>query len=383
MVSGVEAILAGLVAMDTTAGGPNLELIDHVASVMDAHGVPLDRIAGPDGRANLIARIGPQVEGGVVLSAHTDCVSVADQPWSRDPFRLHREGDRLYGRGAADMKGFLAVVLAAVPRMVAVGLERPVILALSYDEELGTLGAPSLVERLVATQPRPSAVIVGEPTSMQVVTAHKGIRAFTVEVHGVDAHSSQPHRGANAVAGAARIATFVDDLAERCRRGRHDDRFAPPYTTLNPATIHGGQAVNIIPRRCELTFEYRPVPADDSGRLRDAVLAHVDEEVLPRLRAGTGRGSVELREDAVARALAPDGGPAEGLARAITGYDGPARTVAFGTDGGHFQAAGLSTVVCGPGSIDQAHRADEYVEVGQVEACVTAVDRLVDRLAGW
>jgi acetylornithine deacetylase len=341
-------------------------------------------VPSPDGRcANLLARIGPAVEGGVVLSGHTDCVPVAGQPWSRDPFVVH-EGDdgRLYGRGVTDMKGFLAAVLAAVPRMRTAGLQRPVILALSYDEEVGTVGAPSLVERLVATQPRPEAVVIGEPTSMEVVTAHKGVRAFTTVVDGRDAHSSQPQRAANAVAAAARIAAYVDDLALRQEQAGADPRFDPPHTSFNVATIQGGQAINIVPRHCEFAWEYRPVPADDSEAILDEVRRYAEQQVLPLLRRGSGDGEVHFVTDAMARALADeDGGPAERLCRELTGYTGPSRTVAFGTDGGHFQAAGLSTVVCGPGSIDQAHVADEWIEVSELDAAERFLDGLVERLS--
>ncbi len=377
-------MLDALVGMDTTARHPNLHLLGFIEALLDDHGVPHERVWSPDGTcANLIARIGPAVEGGVVLSGHTDCVPVAGQPWSRDPFAMHAADDgRLYGRGVADMKGFLAVVLAALPSMLAADLRRPVILAFSYDEEVGTVGAPSLVERLVATQPRPESVVIGEPTSMEVVTAHKGVRAFTTVVDGRDAHSSQPQRAANAVAAAARIATFLDDLAIRLETAAADERFDPPHTTVNLATIEGGQAINIVPRRCELAWEYRPVPADDSEAILDEVRRFADQEVLPRLRRGSGDGRIEFVVDAMARALADeDGGPAETLCRGLTGYTGPSRTVAFGTDGGHFQAAGLSTVVCGPGSIDQAHVADEWIEHAQLQAAEAFVAGLLERLS--
>lgn len=377
------ALLERLVALDTTSRTSNLELLDYVEELLGAHGIASERVPSPDGaRANLVARIGPAVEGGIVLSAHTDCVPVAGQPWTHDPLVVHHEGDRLVGRGTADMKGFLAAVLAAVPALAAADLQRPVFLALSYDEELGTVGAPGLVEHLLATQPRPQAVLVGEPTSMEVVTAHKGVRSFVTTVDGLDAHSSQPHRAANAVVAAAQIATFIADLADERRRVAADPRFDPPHTTVNVATISGGQAINIVPRRCELAWEYRPVPADDSEELLERVQRHIEEHVLPRLRADTGHGSIETRSEAFARALATElRGPAEELARELTGYRGPDRTVAFGTDGGHFQAAGLSTVVCGPGSIDQAHQPDEYVELAQLEACDRMLEALVDKLS--
>jgi acetylornithine deacetylase len=382
-MSDTEQLLSTLVGCDTTTRGSNLELISFVEALLDEHGIPHERVASPDGvKANLLARIGPAVEGGVVLSAHTDCVPVTGQPWTRDPFRLHRSGQRLYGRGATDMKGFLAVVLAALDDLVGANLRRPVFIALSYDEEIGTVGAPSLVQRLVERHPRPAAVIVGEPTEMRPVTAHKGIRSFTTTVHGRDAHSSQPQKAANAVTAASRIATFIDELAARKREEAADPRFDPPYTSFNVATISGGQAINIVPRRCELEWEYRPVPADDSEDLRAEVETHIHDEVLPRLRAATGEGDVETHAAAMVRAMATESnGVAETMVRRLTGYDGPDQTVAFGTDGGHFQAAGLSTVVCGPGSIDQAHQPDEFIELEQLDACGRLLRGLVAELS--
>ena len=376
-------VLERLVGIDTTSRGSNLELVRLIETMLDQHGVPHERVGNADGtKANLIARIGPAVEGGIVLSGHTDCVPVDGQPWSSNPFALQAQDDRLIGRGATDMKGFLSVVLAALPDMTGADLARPILLVLTYDEELGTIGAPSAVERLLASQPRPAAVIVGEPTSMDVVVAHKGVRAFTVVVEGRDGHSSQPQQAANAVAAAARIATYIDDLAAAHRDAAADPQFTPPYTTFNVATIHGGQAINIVPRRCELTWEYRPVPADDSEAIPTEVDHFAATEVLPRLRTPTGTGTIELRADAMARALAaePDGAAAT-LARQLTGYQGPPRTVPFATDGGHFQAAGLPTVVCGPGSIDQAHTPDEWIEVSQLDEAATFVRRLIAHLS--
>jgi acetylornithine deacetylase len=207
------------------------------------------------------------------------------------------------------------------------------------------------------------------------------VRSFSTVVDGLDAHSSQPHRAANAVAAAARIASFIDDLAAEHRARAIDPSFEPPYTTFNLATMTGGQAINIVPRRCELTWEYRPVPADDSEGILEEVEAYVRQQVLPRLRADTGIGAVEFHREAVVRALAADAGsPADVLARELTGDRGPARSVAFGTDAGHFQAAGIPSVVCGPGTIDDAHQPDESIERSQLEACEVFLAGLVERL---
>ena len=375
--------LAELVGLDTTSGTSNLALIAHVETLLDQHGVAHVRQLDPTGtRANLVARIGPPVAGGVVLAAHTDCVPVEGQPWTSDPFRLTPAGDRLVGRGVTDMKGFLASVLSQLPAMVEAPLQRPVLLMLTYDEELGTIGAPSAVELLLSTQPRPEAAIVGEPSLLQPVTAHKGVRAFTTIVEGVDGHSSQPQRASNALVAAARIATHIDDLARRHRETAADPSFEPPYTTFNVATLQAGQAINIVPRRAELTWEYRPVPADDSDALAAEVERYATEVVLPALRATTGQGTVTFRADAAARALAPEtDGPAEALVRRLTGSRAPASSVPFATDGGHLQAAGISTVVCGPGSIEQAHRPDEWIATEQLAACDAMLTALVAELS--
>jgi acetylornithine deacetylase len=383
-VSDSQRLLADLVAFDTTSRSSNLPLLAYVEDLLDTHGIPHRRGMDATGtKANLVARIGPETEGGVVLAAHTDCVPVEGQPWSSDPFSLTRRGDRLYGRGTTDMKGFLASVLAQLPAMAVAPLTRPILLVLTYDEEIGTVGAPSAVELLLATQPRPEAVIVGEPTLLAPVTAHKGVRAYTTIVEGRDGHSSQPHLAANALAAAARIATFIDDVAARHRAAAADPTFDPPYTTCNLATLHAGQAINIVPRRAELTWEYRPVPADDSDALATEVERYATEVVLPQLRATTGEGTITFRADAVARGLSPEpDGAAEALVRRLTGATAPGRSVPFGTDGGHFQAAGLSTVVCGPGSIEQAHQPDEWIAIDQLAACDVMLEGLIGALSG-
>jgi len=383
-VTDTQRLLADLVAFDTTSRSSNLALLAEVEALLDTHDIPHTRGFDATGtKANLVARIGPEVEGGVVLAGHTDCVPVDGQTWSSDPFALTARDDRLYGRGTTDMKGFLASVLAHLPAMAAASLIRPILLVLTYDEEIGTVGAPSAVELLLATQPRPEVVIVGEPTLLAPVTAHKGVRSYTTIVEGRDGHSSQPHLAANALAAAARIATFIDDVAARHRAAAADPTFDPPYTTCNLATLHAGQAINIVPRRAELTWEYRPVPADDSDALAAEVERYATEVVLPQLRATTGEGTITFRAEAVARGLAPEpDGAAEALVRRLTGATAPGGSVPFGTDGGHFQAAGLSTVVCGPGSIEQAHQPDEWIATEQLAGCDAMLGSLIAVLAG-
>lgn len=376
-------LLEELVALDTTSRTSNRTLLALVRGHLEAAGATVEQrdLPGSDS-ASLVARVGPAVEGGVALVAHADCVPVTDQDWRRDPFTMAVDGDRVYGRGTTDMKGFLAAVLAALPRATAAGLARPLLLVVTADEEVGTVGAPDAVRLLSDTQPPPAAVVVGEPTSLRPVNAHKGVRVQRTEVTGRGGHSSQPHLAANALVAAARIATFIEDLGDRQRRTVADDRFDPPHTTVNVATLRAGSAVNIVPASATLTWEYRPVPADDSDALVQEVERYADEEVLPRLRASTGDGTIVTHRDAVARGLAPEpGGAAEALVRRLTGHDGPAGTVPFGTDGGHFQAAGYSTVVCGPGAIEQAHQPDEWIARSELAACERFLDRLIADLA--
>jgi acetylornithine deacetylase len=375
--------LAALVGFDTTSRGSNLDLISYVEELFDDHGVEHARVPNEDGtKANLVGHLGPDVPGGIVLSGHTDCVPVDGQPWETDPFTLTEHGGRFIGRGVTDMKSFSAVALSLLPAMAAAPLARPIQFAFTYDEELGTIGAPSAVDGLLSRFPRPAAAIVGEPTGMEVVTAHKGVRAFRVSVEGLDGHSSQPQHAANAIATLAKLMARIDELARHHREQAADPRFDPPYTTFNLATIEGGQALNIVPRHAELTFEFRPVPADDTTAIFDDLQRYANEVLLPELRSDTGVGEITFEVLATARALGaePDG-EAEALARALSGYEGPPRTVPFGTDGGHFQAAGISTAVIGPGWIEQAHQPNEWIDIEQLGRCETFLRGLIDHLS--
>lgn len=381
---GTVEILTDLIAFDTTSASSNLALLDYIDDLIAPYGLVGTRDFAPEGdRANYFVRIGPDVEGGVVLCGHTDCVPVTGQPWDTDPFTLTKVGSRLFGRGTSDMKGFIASVLAHVPQMVEAPLARPIIFAFTYDEELGTKGGPAAAAALKRLMPHPSAVIVGEPTLMEVVTDHKGKYAYDVVIDGSDAHSSQPQNGANTVVAAARLASYIDDLAIQHRNAAKDPRFDPPYTSFNVASITGGTAMNIIPRRTEMMWEYRPVPDDDTPAIGEDVYRYVTETVLPELRRNIGVGEVTMtpRQPNVRALKHEHDGPAEYLARKLSGYTGEAQTVAFGTDGGHFQALGFSTVVCGPGSIDQAHRPNEWIEVSELERQDEALVALIDYLS--
>lgn len=375
-------MLRELVAFDTTSRNSNLALIDFVADYLADHGIAATRLHNAEGsKANLYATLGPERPGGVVLSGHTDVVPVDGQDWSDDPFRLAERDGRLYGRGAADMKGFLACVLAMAPDFLAARPNIPVHLALSYDEEVGCLGARDLVAHMAAHLPRPAAVVIGEPTEMKVVNAHKGIRSFRTVVTGHEAHSSNTHLGVNAIMVAAELIQYLSRLAEEMRaRGDPSGRFDPPYTTVHVGTIEGGTAVNIVPRRCSFAWEYRLLPDQDEDEIRDRFLHFAAEEVLARLRANAPESAREIGIETRPRSNVPGlkpraDSPAEALACLLTGAN-HAEAVSYGTEAGIFDAADIPAVVCGPGSIRQAHRPDEFIAVSEIDACMAFLHRL-------
>lgn len=360
-------MLARLIAFDTTSAKSNLALIDFVRDYLSAHGIE-SRLVFDDHRskANLYASLGPGGAGGVVLSGHTDVVPVAGQPWSSDPFTLRESNGRLHGRGTCDMKGFIALALSLVPEMQGAGLKRPIHIALSYDEELGCLGAPRMIADIKANLPLPEIAIVGEPTRLKLGNRHKGCYGFDLEVTGRDGHSSATHRGLNAIAHAAQAIGFLDSLAERFRReGPFDAGFDPPYTTFNVGEISGGTAVNIIARQCKVAWEFRPIPAVDPKTVIAAVRRYLSEDLVPRMRERVPEADAAMIEACVVPPLVPrPGSPAEALARHLTGANDTIG-LAFGTEAGQFQDIGIDAIVCGPGSIEQAHQPDEYIELSQ------------------
>jgi acetylornithine deacetylase len=375
-------ILARLVAFDTTSRRSNLELIAYVEGQLAALGVTARRVPSPDGaKTNLFATLGPPVPGGIVLSGHTDVVPVDGQPWTSDPWVLTRRGDRLYGRGTCDMKGFLALALAAAPDLVGAPLKRPVHLAFSYDEEVGCLGAPAMIEAIARELPTPSAVIVGEPTSMQAVRGHKGIAAFKVTVSGHEAHSSLTHLGVSAVMAAVRLMHSLTTLSEALERDADPaSPFTPKGATLTIGQVNGGTAVNILARECVFWFDLRTPPGLDPLAILAPFFAEVEAmDAALRARAPEAGARIEMRS--LTPPLAPEiDGPAEQLARLLAGDNGPARVVSYAAEAGQFQGAGFSTVICGPGSIDQAHQPDEYVDIAQMERGAQFMGRLVEAL---
>lgn len=379
-------MLERLIGFDTVSRHSNLELIDFVEGYLADHGVATQRIANADAsKANLLARIGPAVAGGVVLSGHTDVVPVDGQPWRTDPFTLtDKEDGRLYGRGSCDMKGFLACSLSQVPHWQTLALERPIYLALSFDEEIGCLGAPAMIERLMADEPTPSAVIIGEPTSMQPVVAQKGITTLRTTVTGRAAHSSQVYQGVSAIHVAARLVSKSEAIMqELIDDGALENVFNVAHSSLHVGTIQGGTAINIMARECHFDWEIRHLPSDGFdvvferfSRFADALERELRERA-PEVSIDTER----LIETVPALADRDNASALELCRELLDDPDIDTGGVAYATEGGQFQRAGLATVVCGPGSIEQAHQPDEYIEIDQLKAGERFMQRLGQTLS--
>lgn len=376
------SILETLVGFDTTSRDSNLALIGYVEAALADIGVASRRVANAEGtKANLYATIGSAVAGGVVLSGHTDVVPVDGQAWSSDPWTLTERDGRLYGRGTCDMKAFLALALAVAPDAASVGLARPIHLAFSYDEEVGCLGAPAMIRELVRDLPAPLAVIVGEPTNMEVVSGHKGIASWIVTVTGHEAHSSLTHLGASANMVAVRLMHELAGIADRLERDADPHSpFVPRHATLTIGQMHGGTAVNILARECTFVFDLRTPPGQDPEAIMAPFLAAAAREDAA-LKARFPHAGVAVQRRSKTPPLAPVADtPAELLARRLAGDNGPARVVSYAAEAGQFQEAGFSTIICGPGSIEQAHQPDEFLEIAQLERGAAFMERLVDAL---
>ncbi|MEO0785127.1 MAG: acetylornithine deacetylase [Pseudomonadota bacterium] len=376
--------LSRLIGFDTISRLSNLALIDWADEQLTAAGARCTRIPDATGeKANLWARIGPEVSGGLVLSGHTDVVPVDGQPWDTDPFELTERDGRLFGRGTCDMKAFLALCIAFAPRFAAANLARPVHIALSHDEEVGCLGAPAMIDAIMASGAAPAGVWVGEPTNWQVISQHKGIAAFEVTVTGREAHSSLPDQGVSAIMEALHLANVLTDIADGTATS-DPERFPaePGRTTITIGEIHGGTAVNILARECRFIFDVRCVP----GELPEHILKPFFEAVDARtaqMQLRAPEADIEIRQICNAPPLsASPTNDAETLARAITG-DNANRAVAYAAEAGQFQQVGCPAVICGPGSIEQAHQPNEYLEVSQFKRGVEVFNALTDRLATW
>lgn len=377
-------ILEKLVAFPTVSRASNLPLIDWVEDYLASHGVTAHRVYNADrSKANLYANVGPEVAGGVVLSGHVDVVPVEGQPWTSDPWVVTERDGRLYGRGTADMKGFDALMLAAVPLALAQGVKRPLQIALTYDEEVGCLGAPSLVAEMAARLPRASAVIVGEPSMLKPISAHKGGTGYAVHLRGVPVHSSMMHRGVSAIMEGARLIDWLNAVnAENEARPRSEvaQMFDPPWSTLHVGQIRGGTAGNITAQDCWFDVSFRILPDESAEEYRRRFLAQV-AELEARMKAVDPAAAILVEERFTYPQLRPEPqGAAEALARALTG-ENAAGVVSYGTEAGQFQDGGYSAIVCGPGDIAQGHQPDEFISLAQFDAGWDFMNRLVARLA--
>lgn len=381
-------MLERLVAFDTTSSRSNLELVKFVEDYLAGWGVRARLSHSDDGhKANILATIGPDAPAGVVLSGHTDVVPITGQTWSTPPFRLTAKKDRVYGRGTADMKSFIAVALSLVPDFLAANLRQPIHLALSYDEEVGCFGAPRLLDELATYAPQARAVIVGEPSGMRIVNAHKGVRIYRTTVTGVETHSSMPEAGVNAVTHGAALICLLADIEEELKQqieAPHGESngFSPPYGTLNVGHVAGGISQNVVPRDCSFEWETRLLPWQDPDAIERRFGDYVDGVVLPRMKTRFASAMIETERVCDVPGLRPEtGSQAESLCVHLLGNN-TVYNVPFGSEAGLFQREGLSTVICGPGEIAQAHRPDEYIEIDQINACEKFMRRLAAHLAG-
>jgi len=369
-----------LVSFNTTSRLSNLELINFISDYLATLGVEANLIHDAGGeKANLYATIGPRDVPGVVLSGHTDVVPVDGQAWDTNPFAVVEKDGKLFGRGTSDMKSFIAIALALAPEFAKTKLKIPIHFALSFDEEVGCLGAPLMIEKMDQFSAKPYAVIVGEPTNMAVVNSHKGVCSFHTTVHGLERHSSEIDRGVNAVAYAAELVHFLSGVAEEMRdhHAQPESGFNPPYTTVHVGTIQGGTAQNIVPLHCTFSWEYRLMPGEDLSAIRNRFQTHVDEVVLPKMHAVDDTTGIETEVRAFVPGLAPEeGSTAESLVLALARKN-TTEVVAYGTEAGQFQVAGNPVVVCGPGSIAQAHKPNEFIELSEVRACEIFMRRLL------
>ncbi|TCP43027.1 acetylornithine deacetylase [Rhodovulum marinum] len=373
------SILSDLVAFPTVSSDSNLEMIVHIAAMLGELGAHVDLFHDESGhKANLFATLGPrEAGGGIVLSGHTDVVPVTDQDWSSNPFEMVEKDGRLFGRGTCDMKGFIACTLAMAPGFAALDLKRPLHFAFTHDEEVGCLGGQALVRELAARGIRPEVAIIGEPTEMRIVEAHKGCCEYTVEFHGLEGHGSNPEAGVNAAEAAVRYVTRLMELAEALKgRTPHNSPFTPPWTTINLGRIAGGHAHNVIPGRAEVEWEMRPVQQSDIGFVKDAMARHVEDVLLPGMRAVDPGASILTEVIGEVVGLEPmDDSAARRLLADLTGQV-RAETVPFSTEAGLFQSIGCAAAVCGPGSIAQAHKPDEYVSLDQLSQCLDMLEGL-------
>ena len=369
-----------LIGFDTTSRDSNLDLIHYVRDYLARLGVDSELVFNEDGnKANLYATLGPQDRPGILLSGHTDVVPVDGQDWHTDPFTVVQKDGRLYGRGTCDMKSFVAICLAYAPLMLDRGLQIPIHFAFSYDEEVGCIGVRRLIDMLGGMTVTPTMCIVGEPTEMQVTISHKGKYSYRAHVRGLEAHSSLAPEGVNAVEYAAELIAYMKGMARRiAAEGPFDAEFDVPHTTVHTGIINGGTALNIVPKDCTFEFEFRHLPDHDPATLLAEVERHVRETLEPEMKAIDPATGFTIEKISSIPGLDTDpGDEVVTFAKALAERNDHGK-VAFGTEAGLFQQrAGIPTVVCGPGSIDQAHKPNEFIALDQVKKCEQFMERLM------
>ncbi len=378
--SAAVSMIKKLVSFDTSTGKSNLPLIDYVDAYLGELGMPTKRVYDETKtKANLFATIGPQDKPGYILSGHTDVVPVAGQDWTSDPFKPEIRGDKLFGRGTCDMKGFVGAVLSKVPAMLAAELQTPLHLAFSYDEEIGCVGVRGLIDDMMASGLKPKGCFVGEPTMMQVVVGHKGKNSMIVDVTGSPAHSSLAPHYVNAIEIAAELIVKICEIGKRLAGGGpFDELYDVPFTTCQTGIISGGTQLNIVPGACRFEFEFRPIGTDDGKALVAEVEAFAHDLLVPKMQAlapetgitFTVQNSYPGLETSVEE-------PMVALGKALAKRNDHAK-VSYGTEAGLFhRMASVPSIVCGPGAIAQAHQADEFIALEQVAKCEDFLDELL------
>jgi acetylornithine deacetylase len=373
-------LIQRLVQFNTVSRDTNLPLIEYVATYLDGFGIESHRVDSDDGKkSNLYASIGPEESGGVVLSGHTDVVPVDGQDWESDPFNPEVKDRKLYGRGTCDMKGFIGTALALIPEMNS--LSRPIHLALSYDEEVGCKGAPRMIRELSNNLPEPEAVIVGEPTRLSAITGHKGMVTLKTSIQGFEAHSSQTHKGVSAVMIAAKLVDTLNTMAiQLADVTSKDTGFEPHHSTIHVGVIHGGTAINIISRHCEFQWDIRCIPCDDPQTIINEFEKFCQDEILPNMEQISNDCYITTETTASAPSFLMKESPASALMHSLAIPAGD-RYAPYVAEAGQFQAAGFPTVICGPGSIDQAHKPNEFIDLEQIEQGELFLRRLIQRLS--
>ncbi|MEM7470802.1 MAG: acetylornithine deacetylase [Pseudomonadota bacterium] len=378
------ALMEKLVAFPTVSKVSNLELVDWVEGYLADHGVPASRVYNEEGtKANLYANVGPQVEGGVILSGHTDVVPVEGQAWDTDPFTVTEKDGKLYGRGTCDMKGFDALALAAVPKALERGIKRPLQIALSYDEEVGCVGAPFMIAEMRKHLPPARAAIIGEPSMMKCVTGHKGGYGWHIHVKGFEVHSSLMHTGVSAILEGAKLLNWINEINDDIRSKSPSpvaEQFDPPFTTVHTGMITGGTAHNITAKDCIFSVDFRVVPSDDIATYEARLLEKV-AEIEAGMKAIHPEAGIEIEQRFHVPGLQPEeAGAAETLTRQITGDNG-SHVVSYGTEAGQFQREDYSAIICGPGDIAQAHQPNEFISIDQFQKGEAFMEKLVEHLA--